>query len=94
MENKLVTNIGNKKIVAEILNWHDEFPNELCVYLCDENDRIIQDICLVREHYSCGVNSGVEINENVIDCMVWSDSNDDDYTHKFLIGVYEEEDDE
>jgi hypothetical protein len=28
---------------------------------------------------------------DVVDCLVWADSDDEDYTHKHIIGVYEED---
>ena len=92
MENKLEIKFGDKKIIAEINDWSDGAPNELTVYLCDKDNRIIQDICLVRPHY--GVNRKTcefETNNEFIDCLVWSDSDEEDYTHKFMIGVYEED---
>ena len=92
MENKLEIKFGDKKIVAEINDWSDGGPNELTVYLCDKDNRIIQDICLVRPY--CEVNRKTyefEINNELIDCLVWSNSDEEDYTHKFVIGVYEED---
>ena len=92
MENKLEIKFGDKKIVAEINDWSDGAPNELTVYLCDKDNRIIQDICLVRPY--CEINRKTyefEINNELIDCFVWSNSDEQDYTHKFVIGVYEED---
>lgn len=92
MENRLVIPIGKNKIVAEIYQDGPESPEELTVYLRDENDAIIQDICLVREHF--GFNRKTmrwEYNNSLIDCLVWGESDNVDYTNKHVIGVYDEE---
>lgn len=92
MKNKLVIPFGDKKIVAEINDWKDDMPKELVVYLCDKDDHIIQDICLVRPHYDYIRSKGeFETDNNFVDCLVWGDSDDEDYTNKYVIGVYEEE---
>lgn len=92
MENKLEIKFGDKKIVAEINDWSDGAPNELTVYLCNKDNCIIQDICLVRPHYEVNRKTcEFETNNEFIDCLVWSDSDEEDYTHKFMIGVYDED---
>ena len=94
MKNNLVIQLGNKKIVAEIYNNNGpEIPPELCVYLSDEDGSIIQDICLVRPHYAYKEKSGYfETDNNFVDCLVWGDSDEEDYTDKFTIGIHELED--
>lgn len=83
MENKIRINLDNNlELVAELYNYDGDHP-EIIVYI--EKDGIIhQDVCLVRQ------------NENVTDevwteCIVWTDPYEEDYTHKFQIGIYEEE---
>lgn len=93
MEKKLIIQLGNKKIVAEIYNNNGpEIPPELCVYLQDEDGVIIQDICLVRPYYEYKKESGYfETNNDFVDCLVWGDSDDEDYTDQFTIKIHEEE---
>lgn len=95
MKKKLTIQLGNKKIVAEIYNNNGpEIPPELCVFLEDEDGNIIQDVCLVRPHYDYRQATGeFEINNDFVDCLVWGDSDDEDYTDKFVIGIHEEEED-
>lgn len=64
---------NNGKIVAYVQENGSEFPPEIYVYLKDKEDCDVQDICMVRAK-----GTGVE-------CMVWADHNNDDYTHKFKI---------
>lgn len=93
MENKIEIPIGDKKLVASINDWKDELPKEIFISIVDKNNRVIQDICMVREHYHYSPKSeDFEIDSSFIDCKVWVDSDNEDYTDEFCIGVYEEED--
>ena len=92
MENKIVVPIGDKKLVAFVNNWQDGMPQEIYICLEDSEKRLVQDICMVREHYHYNKNSGeFEIDSSFVDCKVWADSDSEDYTHEFTIGVYKEE---
>ena len=86
MENKLFIELPNgKQLVAEYLNFDGKHPEiSICI---EENGTPTQDICLVRPHF----NEDIEIEGDDIDCIVWSDEYDEDYTHKFVIKQYEEE---
>lgn len=93
MENKLVIPFGNHKIVAEINdNNLPEIPIELNVYLTDSDGCIIQDVCLVRPHYDY-IRSKEEFktDNDFVDCLVWGESGNEDYTEKHVIGVWEED---
>ena len=80
MENKLVIKLLNgKEIVAELYNYDGNHPE---IVICiQENGIAMQDICLVRPSE----------NTEDIECLVWSDEYDEDYSHKFIISQYEEE---
>lgn len=94
MENKLVINLGENKIVAEIYpTGLIDVPYELCVYLCNNKNEMFQDICVVRHHYEYNrKDEKWETNTDFVDCLVWSDSDDEDYADKHVIGVYKLED--
>lgn len=92
MENQIEVQIGNKKIVAFVNDWQDGMPKEIYVSLVDSNNVIIQDLCMIREHYHYNKNQGeFEIDSGLIDCKVWANSDNEDYTDEFVIGVYEED---
>ena len=95
MKNRLTIQFGNKKIVAEIYdNNGTEIPPELCVFLEEEDGTIIQDICLVRPHYDINNKTKeFKTNNDFVDCLVWGDSDDEDYTDKFVVGIHEWEED-
>lgn len=92
MKNKIEIPIGNKKIVAYVNDWQDDMPKEIYISLVDSDGVIAQDICMVREHYHYDKNiEGFKIDSSLVDCKVWADSDSEDYTDEFVIGVYEEE---
>lgn len=93
MGKKLEIQFGEHKIVAEINAMNlPEIPPELCVYICDKYNNWVQDICLVRQTSEYG-NAGeaFKSDNKSVDCLVWSDPNNEDFTHDFTMGVYEEE---
>ena len=92
-ENKLIIPFGEYKIVAEIDDRNQpEIPPEMVIYIADKDNRIVQDICLVRPHYYVEHRTMKFITlDDVVDCLVWADSDDEDYTHEHVIGVYKEE---
>lgn len=92
METKLIIPFGGYQIVAEISNVSPEIPNELWVHIRDKDNRVIQDICLVRAHcdYSRSKRE-FETDNDFVDCLVWGDSDNEDYTDKHVIGVNKED---
>lgn len=91
MNNTIVMKLPNgNEIVAEKYKADADFPEELTIYLRDKDGTIIQDICLVRSHYEYN-NSKVRIDYPLIDCLVWADEDNEDYTDKFIIPQYTEE---
>ena len=69
---------GNK-LTVELYNYDGEHP-EICVFLKNTKEEIIQDVCMVREQEADG---------NKIECLVWADEMNEDYTHKFTIKQYD-----
>lgn len=86
MENKIRINLGdNLELVAEVYN-HDGNHPEITVYI--ERDMLIyQDICIVRPHE--GKNLVQEM--GAVDCLVWGNPNNEDFTDEYFIPIYEEE---
>ena len=92
MDNKVVVPFGDKNLIVFINDWKDDMPKEIFISIADKDDRVIQDVCMVREHYHYNKNTeSFEIDSNFMDCKVWADSYNEDYTDEFVIGVYEEE---
>lgn len=95
MENKFTIQLGKYKIVAEVNDMDlplPSIPAELFVYIEDEDGRIIQDICVVRPHYEIDRKTmEFKTYDDFVDCLVWGESGNEDYTDKHVIAVYEEE---
>ena len=93
MQGKLVIPLGDNKIVAEVNDANlPEIPPELCVYICDKDDVIIQDICLVRPSYEYKMETHEFVTDNEsVDCLVWEDPENEDFTIDYTIDVYKEE---
>lgn len=75
-----------KDMVVEKSSY-DEEHTEFSTYLrCKKTGEILQDISLVRKSET----------KNTVECLVWGDENNEDYTDRFSIPpyVYEEETDE
>ena len=93
MEKKIEIQLGENKIVAEIYDADClEFPPEIFICLKDKDDVIIQDVCMVRPHYTIGDKYKATVDNNSVQCIVWADHEDEDYTHKHIIEVYRFED--
>ena len=92
MAKKLVIPFGDYEIVAEINASNlPEIPAELVVYIRDKNGEYVQDICMVRQQFEYGDIGQPFIPIEAVNCLVWSDANNDDLTHDFGINIYKEE---
>ena len=91
MRNELRIPIGDMFLVAMVNDWQDDMPVEMCVYLETKDGVVWQDIALVREHYHVLMNQGFIRDPSLIDVKVWGDSDSEDYTHEFTVGIWEEE---
>lgn len=85
---KIKIDLGFATLVAE--KGVDNNYREIYLGLEDKNGVWLQDLAIIRQKYHYDEDSNV-INEKGIDVMVYSDANDEDYTHKFDIDIYEEE---
>lgn len=88
MSDRIELPIGNNKLVVYVNDWQDQLPKEIFVCIEDENGVLTQDICMVREHYHFDPNKGSFKRDNtLVDCRVWSDSDNEDYTHEFTVSI-------
>ena len=85
--NKLEIKLANgHKIVAELCDYGHEIPPEIVVCIQDEEGVALQDIVLVRAKE---MRSTVVDNINIgVEVLVWTDENNEDYTHKFRINEH------
>lgn len=91
MSNRLEIPIGNKKIVARIFEPEID-PNELEVFIEDQNGHYLQTICVIRQDFSTGIGDQIErfMNDSRVQCLVWEDGDDEDYTQKLYVNLFDE----
>lgn len=80
--------LGSAFLVAEPNT--DKDYKEIIVGLMNSDGTYIQDLAVVGPEYSYGENSKVILSDKSIKVRVYSDKHNEDYTHKFTVGVYEE----
>jgi hypothetical protein len=74
---KLVIDIGDASLVVEKYEGV-----EFIIYFQDKKtDCITQDIVTIRQ----ALNNDGELIPDAVDCLVWTDDSNEDYTHKFRI---------
>lgn len=78
---KLTVSLGNMNLVAEV--YDSDYPVKEIVICLEEKESgaTIQDIAIVRQ--ATGKSSEEKI--EAVECLVYADSNDEDYTNKFVI---------
>ena len=85
---RMEMDLGFTTLVVE--KGPDKSYREMNVYLEDKDGVWIQDIAVIRQayHYEKDL---APVQDKKINVFVWSDANNEDYTHKFDIDIYEEE---
>lgn len=86
---KIKIDLGFATLVAE--KGADESYHEIFIGLEDKNGVFIQDLAIVGQKYHYTDDAEV-VQDKGINVMVYADKDDEDYTNKFEIGIYEEED--
>ena len=85
---KLKIDLGFATLVAE--KGADENYNEIFIGIEDKDGVWIQDLAIVGQKYHY-TDEGEVVQDKGINLMVYADKDDEDYTNKFEIGIYEEE---
>lgn len=79
-----------RNIVAE--SNHDDVPDEMIVYVEDSRTHaILQDVCVVRAKTDP---RREKVNPDLLECLLWADADDEDYTHCYVIKTVAAEEDE
>ena len=63
----------------------------LPVYL-DNGGVVWQDLGLVRPAYTISEDGDILSHQDKVDILVWSDETAEDYTHQFIVPIYEDKD--
>ena len=88
---KIRVDLGFATLVAE--RGGDKNYNEIFVWLENKDGICLQDLAIIGQkyHYNDALNV---VQDEGINVMVYADENDEDYTHKFDIGIYKPENEE
>lgn len=86
---KIKIDLGFATLVAE--KGTDESYHEIFIGLEDKDGVWIQDLAIVGQKYHYTDDTEV-VQDKGVNVMVYAGENDEDYTHKFDIDIYEEED--
>ena len=83
---KLTMDIGFANLVVH--KTEEGLINEFSIHLEEKETGLIhQDIALVR----ASLNEDFKPIPDSVDCLVWSNCDDEDYTHKFSIKLYKQD---
>ena len=89
MKNELRIPLANGKEIVAGISCDPDYPE---IYVCiQDGDVCIQDICIIRPHEDWSRPEHLVRDSKDVDCLVFADELSEDYTHKFVITQYEEE---
>ena len=75
------------KLVAE-KNSDPAYANEIFVGITDGNGVWWQDLAVIRQAYKYDSDGSVKWSDEEFEVMVYTDKDNEDYTHKFSIGLF------
>lgn len=80
------------KLVA-VQNENEQYPYEMFIDIFDRAGMWHQELAVVRPSYRL---EGGEViwSDDSFDILVYSDANNEDFTHDFTVGLYKEEDEQ
>lgn len=84
---RIEIDLGFATLVAE--KGIDENYRELNIYLEDKDEMWLQDIAMIGQQYHYEKDLAPVQDKGIV-ARVWSDANNEDYTHKFDIDIYKE----
>lgn len=85
--NRIVIDLPNGfQLVAE-RNTDPNFKNEIFIGITDGNGVWWQDLAIVRQAYEI-TQEKTEWKDDEFDILVYSDKDNEDFTHDFTVGLY------
>jgi len=92
MENKIVIRLPNGYHLVAEQNSDPNYLNEIFIGILDEYGVWHQDLAVVRCAYEIDDEFRVHWKDEEFDVLVYSDENNEDFTHDFTVGLYHKED--
>lgn len=88
MESKIVIPLSNGYKLVAVQNTDPNYRNEIFIGITNGDGEWWQDLAVVRNAYEIGDDLGVRWKEDEFDVLVYSDENNEDFTHDFTVGLY------
>ena len=85
---KMIIDIGCANLVVQKYKSDHPVTEFLIMLENKETEEVIQDIATIRQTFDEDSNAVIS---DSVDCLVWADSIDENYTNKFTINCYKEE---
>lgn len=87
ISNKIVIPLNNGyQLIAE--QNTDPFDKEIFIGITDGNGAWWQDLAVIRSAYTYDDNGEIKWNDEEFDVLVYSDENNEDFTHNYIIGLF------
>ena len=86
--NKIVIPLGNGYNLVAEQNTDSDFNKEIFIGI-NKGETYFQDLCIVRPTYIFKKNE-VLFNDDEFEMLIFGDAGREDYTHKFTVPLYED----
>ena len=87
MDNRIVIHLPNGFDLVAEQNTDPDYPNEIFIGITDGTGAWWQDLAIVRNAYTYDGDK-VKWKEEEFEVLVYSDEDNEDFTHEFSIGIY------
>lgn len=88
MDNRIVIHLPNGFDLVAEQNTDPKYSNEIFIGITDGNGVWWQDLAIVRNAYTYNNNLDVEWKDEEFEVLVYSDKDNEDFTHDFSIGIH------
>lgn len=88
MDNRIVIHLPNGFDLVAEQNTDPNYPNEIFIGITDGNGAWWQDLAIVRNAYTYNSNLDVIWKNEEFEALVYSDKDNEDFTHKYSIELY------
>lgn len=88
MGNRIEIPLPNGYFLVAEQNTDPSYLNEIFIGITDGNGVWWQDLAVVRNAYEIGDDYKIHWKDEEFDVLVYSDKDNEDFTHDFTVGLY------
>lgn len=88
MSNRITIPLQNGFSLVVEQNSAPDYSREIFIGIMDKNDTWYQDLAIVRNAYIYDNDWNVKWKDGEFEVLVYSDENNEDFTHDFTIGMH------